>query len=85
MGQDYKVHLWEPSTDERVFLHSIANRIYSGERVEAFIWSPDERYLVFAREERHPPIANPEHTIEVWDWAAGECLCTYRGHMNVVR
>ena len=85
MGQDYKVHIWEPSTDQRVFLHSVASRIYSLERIETFAWPPDEQYLVFAREEKLTDTAHTEHIIEVWDWAAGERGSTYRGHTNVIR
>jgi WD40 repeat protein len=85
MGQDYKVHIWEPSTDQRVFLHSIANKRNSQEHIETFTWSPDEQCLVFAREEEIGAFANTKHVIDVWDWVTGERWSTYRGHTNVVR
>ena len=85
MGQQYKVHIWNPGTDERVFLHSIANKRISQERIETFTWSPDERCLVFAREEEIGAFANTEHVIDVWDWKSAERWSSYRGHTHVVR
>lgn len=84
LGQDYKVHVWESATDQRVFFHSVASIPETGERIEDFAWSPDEQCLAFAREERHAYTPIAQHIIEVWNWEARERWSIYRGHTNAV-